>query len=150
MVPAAENISNHDACKPILRFITIEGEPSKACNDEAIRKLIRTNARRSGHRGKTPRAESPAPLIAPAPDPTRGVASQIPGRTRFALLSRKPMKRVRRRVPVGSPSNDIEEDTLQVIPISLPFAETASNWVPPKAKPNIGRMLQHRKSATLN
>ncbi|KAE9370179.1 hypothetical protein N431DRAFT_492325 [Stipitochalara longipes BDJ] len=53
------------------------------------------------------------------------------------------MKRVRRRAPVRPPANEFSDDSLQVIPSGLPFLETSSNWVPPKAKPNIGRMLQH-------
>ncbi|PMD46001.1 hypothetical protein L207DRAFT_204708 [Hyaloscypha variabilis F] len=53
------------------------------------------------------------------------------------------MKRVRRRAPVEPPANEFTESSLQVIPRSLPFLETSSNWVSQKAKPNIGRMLQH-------
>jgi hypothetical protein len=128
-----------------LKFITIEGEPSKATKDEAIRKPIRINARRSGQKGKGTPADHPIRPVAHAPVVVGGLPSEIPGRTRFALSSRRPMKRVRHRTAVEPPANESTDVSYQVIPRSLPFREVLSNWVPPNTKPNIGRMLQHHK-----
>jgi hypothetical protein len=145
--PLLENASKCGRLNSTLKFITIEGEPSKATNDEAIRKIIRTNARHSGQKEKGAPADHSIQPIAPAPVIVSGLPSKIPGRTRFALSSRKPMKRVRRRAVVGPPANESTDVSCQVIPRSLPFREVSSNWGPPNTKLNIGRMLQHRRQS---
>ncbi len=61
-----ENISKPGTFPPTLEFINIEGEPSKAANDEAIRKLVRSNARRAGQRRKEAPPDRATQPLAPA------------------------------------------------------------------------------------
>jgi hypothetical protein len=96
-----------DTGKPGLKFITIAGEPSQAANNKAIRKVIRYNASRSVHIRGGSLIDNPAFSIAtPVVTQERGLTTQCTGRTRFALWSRKPMKRFRRRHAAESLSNE--------------------------------------------
>jgi hypothetical protein len=88
-----------DPGHPGFKFITIAGEPSQAAN-KAIRKVIRSNASCSVHIGGGSLIDNPAFSIATAVVVVaqgRGLTTLGTGRTRFALWSRKPMKRVGRR-----------------------------------------------------
>ncbi len=143
--PLLENVSKRDTYNTTLKFINIEVEPSKAIKDEGIRRLIRANARRSGQRGSGAPEDHPIPSNPPAHVPVGSLPPQIPGRTRFALTSRQPMTRVRSRIAAEPLANELRDYSRQVISGTLTLREVSSNWVPPKTKPNIGRMLQHCK-----
>jgi hypothetical protein len=99
-----------------LRFVTLEGDPSRAANDGAIRKLVKSNAYRSRKA-----------LAGIQATPNQTDSSSVPilkidlvaGKSRFALSSRKPLKRVRRQAASysGCKSNDeyLEVETKSVL-----------------------------------
>jgi hypothetical protein len=96
-----------DTGNPVLKFITIAGEPSQAANNKEIRKVIRSNASRSVHIGGKSLIDNPAfSIVTPVVTQERGLTTPCTGRTRFALWSRKPMKRARRRHLAESLSNE--------------------------------------------
>jgi hypothetical protein len=96
-----------DTGNPGLKFITIAGEPSQAVNTKAIRKAIRSNASRSVHIDGGSLIDNPAFSVAtPVVTQDRGLTAPCTGRTRFALWSRKPMKRVRHRHAAESVSSE--------------------------------------------
>jgi hypothetical protein len=96
-----------DTDNPGLKFITIAGEPSQAANNNAIRKVIRSNASRSVHIGGGSLLDNPAfSVTTPVKTQERGLTTPCTGRTRFALWSRKPMKRVTRRHATEALSNE--------------------------------------------
>jgi hypothetical protein len=80
---------------PVMKFVTLGGNPSQVANDDAIRKLVRSNASRStrrGGEGLQSNISPPNPILVPASQ-----SSLASGKSRFALASRKPLKRVRYR-----------------------------------------------------
>ncbi|TVY44003.1 hypothetical protein LSUB1_G001775 [Lachnellula subtilissima] len=82
---------------PILKFVTLGGNPAEVANDDSVRKLIRSNASRSTRRGGASLESSTGTsnmVLVPASH--RDLAS---GKSRFALTPRKPLKRVRRQAP---------------------------------------------------
>jgi hypothetical protein len=148
ITPVPENVSRCEGSNLTLKFINIAGEPSRAIKDDTIRNLIRRNARSSTQRGRRAPLDKPrpqCPLTKPGPAPADGLQTPLVGRTRFALSSRKPMKRVRRRNVSADPAEQSENGDCQVIPRIFPLMDFSSDWLPPKTKPNIGKMLQHRK-----
>ena len=79
---------------PILRFVTLDGDPSHAAKTDTIRKLVKSNANRS----RKALAGSQARPNHTDSSPVSALDSGfITGKSRFALSSRKPLKRVRRQ-----------------------------------------------------
>ncbi|KAF8850898.1 hypothetical protein BDZ45DRAFT_751259 [Acephala macrosclerotiorum] len=87
--------SGTDIEGPTFRFITLNGDPSRAANDHSIRKLVKSNASRSRKSLAGPQAITGRASSSPVPASNNGLIS---GKSRFALASRKPLKRVRRRL----------------------------------------------------
>jgi hypothetical protein len=122
---------------PRFKFITTAGEPSQAANNKAIRKAIRSNASRSVHIGGGSFIDNPAFSVAtPVVAQERGLTTPCTGRTRFALWSRKPMKRVRRRHAAESVSDEsrnrrpIQPGMAQPSP-AVSSGESSSSYGPP-------------------
>ncbi|KAH9223415.1 hypothetical protein DL95DRAFT_517576 [Leptodontidium sp. 2 PMI_412] len=102
---------------PMLRFITLDGDPSHAANDDAIRKLVKSNAYRSRKALAGLQAIPNQTASSSVPTLNNGL---VAGKSRFALSSRKPLKRVRRQAASYSrcKSNDayLEFDNTSVVP----------------------------------
>lgn len=135
---------------PSLQFINLEGDPIKAMKDEAIKTLVRNNARALDVNGaKTVSSYycGPGIPLLPAPSKVGALVQKLQGSTRFALSSRKPMKRAPRSTKAKSLANDSGNVPPQSIPGSLILRETSSNWVSLNRKPKVARMLLHCKNS---
>ncbi|KAG4440018.1 hypothetical protein IFR05_004468 [Cadophora sp. M221] len=101
----------------MLRFITLDGDPSHAANDDAIRKIVKSNAYRSR---KALAGLQAIPNQTDSPSASTLSSSLVAGKSRFALSSRKPLKRVRRQAASysGCKSNEayLEFNTTSVLP----------------------------------
>lgn len=132
-----------------LQFINLEGDPIKAMKDEAIKALVRTNSRAlavNGAKTVPPYYFGPGIPLLPAPSKAGELVQKLQGSTRFALSSRKPMKRAPRSTKTKPLANDSGNVLHKSIPGSLILPETSSNWVSLNRKPKVARMLLHRKN----
>ncbi|CZR70130.1 uncharacterized protein PAC_20031 [Phialocephala subalpina] len=121
---------------PCLKFITLDGDPSHAANDDTIRKLVKSNASRS-RKGLAGLQGSPNQTASsPVPVSNSGLVS---GKSRFALSSRKPLKRVRRQA-ASHPGGNLK-DKQQGINIPGPNRETGGNSLTNLNVPNATQCL---------
>lgn len=79
-----------------LQFIIFDDNPSQITSDDSIRRIVRSNARRARNGGAGLQSTINEPRISPALE--NNVES---GKSRFALTSRKPITRVRRKAAGG-------------------------------------------------
>lgn len=156
---------------PLRKFITLDGDPCQAAHDDAIRRLVRSNASRAARRGEPDFLSSSAqPSAVSVPTSESGI---VPGTSRFALSSRKPMKRVRRRGPSkarGTPKDEcLDAQALLRGPVSrahdclsvpLTFVNSqgtlldspgnmliqqsySTSWLATKTRSNVETMIEH-------
>lgn len=99
--------SGTDIEGPTFRFITLNGDPSRAANDHSIRKLVKSNASRSRKSLAGPQAITGRASSSPVPASNNGLIS---GKSRFALASRKPLKRL--EIKIRGPIHDTNGNSL--------------------------------------
>jgi len=140
--------------RPALTFVTLDGDPSQVAANDSIRKLVRSNATSS--RSISRHEVNTSVMQLQGHDPSEG-------RSRFALVSRKPMKRARRKAVSNSGGVEVQKqapllagrrvnkfvsDSQQCHLLGLPGRMTIrptylSAYMPVITKAKVSTMTQH-------